>query len=139
MIYFNKADDQMLDIKAKLNFHNQLTKEDFRVYGLRQADNPPILVEFSDGSDVFKTIGEKCTVLEKFFAYNGIIMKRDILEWDDQDDQDRVDYKIYIGIRRDIRENLPLTCAILKTIILYIDDKIELTATTKLGNIPKFS
>ena len=139
MIYFNTADDMMKEIKAKLALHNQLTTEDFRVYGLRQVDNPPVLVEFSDGSDVHAALVKKCAVLEKFFANQGIVMKRDILEWDDQDDQDRVDYKVYIGIRRDIRENLALTCAILKTIILFIDDKIELDPTVKLGNTPKFS
>ena len=138
MISFNKQDDKMAEIARSARFFAALTKEDYRIYGLKKnTTNKPILIEFSPSSDVYDTIKDNCAILQKFFAANGIALYFGDLDTSDMDEES-TDYKIYIGIRRDIRENVPLAVAILKTIVYFLEGKLVLTATSKLGDIPKF-
>ena len=141
MIYYNLKDDNMPNIQQTAGIDSLLTKEDFKIYGLRQNDNPPILIEYSDESDVSSDLYRKCQTLKDFFSRHGIVFKSDVLEENNErDDDEAIDYKIYIGLRRDIRDNIPLTIAIMKTIIFFIDGKTEILSDSKLvGEIPKFS
>src|SRR5579859_3233220 len=123
MISFNKKDEKMGEIAKLSKIVGALTKEDYRVYGLRNSNNPPILIEYSEHSDVYDKLDSKCTKLDAFFKKNGIDITFGPLE---DETEDGTDYKVYIGLRRDVRNDLPLTCALLKTIIYFIEDKIEI-------------
>ncbi len=137
MISFNKHDDKMKEIAALAHFHSALTKEDYRIYGLKtNGQNPPILIEYSPGSDVAGELNAKCNTLMVFFSLHNIKINYDHLK-DDREEDSGTDYKVYIGVRRDMRENVQFTAAVLKTIVYYLEDKIKLPST-KIGEIQKF-
>ena len=146
MIYFNKNDYCIPEIRRRANLQKALTKEDYYVYGLKSmAGNPPILVEYPgdlDSAHFTNMLKSKCTTLQSFFENHGVAMHKFVYPQDEAIDDDGhiepPDYKIYIGLRRDLRENIPMACAVLKTIIFFCDGKLKITANTKIGSIPSF-
>jgi hypothetical protein len=134
MISFNKKDDKMSEIAKQSQISGAVTKEDYRVYGLRNENNAPILIEYSSNSDVYNEVYRKCCMLRTFFNRHGIALEHAEIEHE----EDNTDYKIYIGIRRDIRNDAPLACAILKTIVYYLDDKLKIEDNSTVGVLPRF-
>ncbi len=130
MIEFSKKDDGMDAIQAagdfkKLNEHR--LNNHFRVYGLQQKGNPPILLEYPQGYQLKR---EQVEVLFNFFNNNGIKFK--VGTFRDGKNQ------VYIGLRRDVRDNPKLCRAIVETIVYQLEDKLELNNEDKIKEVPKF-
>lgn len=126
MISFNKKDDKIAEIAIQSQIIGILTNEDYRVYGLRLEGNPPVLLEYSGNSDVYGALSRGSKRLEYFFDRLGIQLDHEILDETEEINESGADYKVYIGLRRDIRDNVPLACAILKTIVFHLEDKLKI-------------
>jgi hypothetical protein len=136
MIYFNQNDFNLPQIKEASKLRTALTKEDYRIYGLRQDDNPPILIEYCTCHDAVSDLTIKCAKIEKFFKRNGLQVMVD--SFDREDDDEPIDFKVYIGLRKDIRADIALSSAILQTIIYSLDDRITLDDNYTIPPIRKF-
>jgi hypothetical protein len=125
MIDFNENDINMNQIKERGGFSSLKTKLEFRVFGLAQDDNPPIGINYNMDKRPSNQIEDEIT---NFFRNNGLE-----LAFDHKDDE-----KIHIGLRRDVRENVDLSVALLKTIILNLDGGLELDNSFKIPGLNKF-
>lgn len=135
MIDFNQNDFNLTKVRHESKLANLITRQKYRIYGLRQAENPPVLIEY-DGENVTEDFGKRLNVLVKYFKANGIEV-----ETFDGSETQRVD----VGLRKDLRaivnqQEQPLFAAsILSTIIYCLEGRIDLEqmAKYKLANIPK--
>ncbi len=115
MIIFNEKDFYMPTIKRDAKLSNLVTKNKYRVYGLKKNENPPILIEYQYG-----VLGySKSRILTDFFLKNGV--KVEVCE-----DQDREIKGFSIGLRRDLRENALFAATVLQTIVYYLEGRLEL-------------
>lgn len=127
MINFNENDYNISKIKKESKLFNLNTKHDYRVYGLRKADeNPLIFIELQSGS--INTTTDKMGLLVGFMAKNKIEVEFDF----------NSENNIRIGMRKDLREHIVLSSCILQTIIYYIEGKLTLDMKNSLPGIPKF-
>src|SRR4051812_46684521 len=120
MIDFNQNDFNMLEIEKKGAFSAIKAKKEFRIFGLAQEDNPPIGINYNMDKFPSNQVQDE---LEVFFKANGMELA---FAHKDEDE------KIHIGLRRDIRDNIDLSIALLKTIILNIDTGFELDSNFKI-------
>jgi hypothetical protein len=92
---------------------NLKTSRYYRVYGLRQEENPPVLLEF-------KTLpeGKDFPTIKKILKRNGIESMHIIEKYDTD--------SISIGLRKDLRNHISLSAAIVNTIIGYLEGKMNL-------------
>lgn len=135
MIDFNQNDFNLMKIRHETKFGNLVTKQKYRVYGLRQTENPPVLVEYC-ADDVDEDFLERLNALVKYFKSNGIEV-----ETFDGSDTERID----VGLRKDLRgienkhEQPLFASSILSTIVYCLEGRIDLKhmAKYKLANIPK--
>lgn len=135
MIDFNVNDFNLSKIRHESKLGNLITEDKYHIYGLRQKDNPPILIEYN-----YETIGDnfetRLNTLIKYFKSNGID-----IETFEENEEPRVD----IGLRKDLRGVLnkagqPLfASSILSTIIYCLEGRMDLEQMIKykLVNVPK--
>ena len=136
MIDFNENDFNLTKLKTESKLGNLLTRFKYRIYGLRQENNPAILIEYHH-TRMDSKFGEKVEALTAFLKSNGI----EIETYSESDNTNRID----IGIRRDLRgfvnkNGKPLLAsAILSTIVYCLEGRIELEQLKKfkLSAIPK--
>lgn len=132
MIDHNKEHAGLTNLVTYVEMLDKKISNNYRVYGLKKVDvkskrlNPLILVEFNKGH----VNPEKLAKLSEFFKDNNIHFHA----------QELNDNKgiIYIGLRRDFREDKELCASALKTLIYHFEDKLEITPGVKLKNIPTF-
>lgn len=135
MIDFNQTDFNLTKIRHETKLANLITRKKYRIYGLRQRDNPPILVEFN-AETVESEFVKRLSTLVKYFKSNGIE-----IETFDENDSGQID----IGLRKDIRgivnkhEQPLFVSSILSTIVYCLEGRIDLDKMSKykLTNIPK--
>jgi len=136
MIDFNQNDFNLMKIRHETKFGNLTTRQKYRIYGLRQQENPPILIEYNDDCEDTDEFTERLDALVKYFKSNGIEV-----ETFDGSESERID----IGLRKDLRgivnkHDQPLfASSILSTIVYCLEGRIDLKqmAKYKLANIPK--
>ena len=71
MISFTETDTNLPNVVRESKLFNLVTKHKFHVYGLRQKNNSPILIEYKNDivDDRFR---EQLNSLVEFFKLNGI-------------------------------------------------------------------
>lgn len=126
MIEFNLADFNMQKILDESRLANILTKHKMRFFGLANPDNPPIYIGFKSGLDA------TAKKLQTFFQTNGIFC--DVHRGED----DVLQTEIAVGLRKDLRKDVVLSTAIIKTIVYTFEGRLEFDEKFKLSNIPKF-
>lgn len=109
MINFNHEDDEMAAIERVAAFKEQ-TKISYRIHGLRQIGRPQIKIEY-DNRYINPAQAEW---LVKFF-------KAKKLECVVKPVDERGNYQLYLGIRRDLRDNHKLCAAIVQTVVYYLE------------------
>jgi hypothetical protein len=127
MINFNTNDYNMWKVERDSKLGNLECENEYKVYGLKQEDNPVVLIEycFEGYTNIDNLMRKK---LIQFFKKNGFLIK--INSIDDESN------KIYIGLRKDLRKYPVLAACVLQTIIYYFEDELELSDYKILG-IPK--
>lgn len=137
MIDFCENDYNLVAIRRESKMFNLASRYPYRVYGLRQENNPPILIEYNyervdDGFE------DRLTVLVEFFKAHGI----QVDTYSESEDGN----KVFVGMRRDLREHVNkngkpiLASAIVSTIIYCLEGRIDVDALGKykLPSIPNF-
>jgi hypothetical protein len=108
MITINNKDFNIPEIFEACHFEGFKTKRNYRFYGLKQEDNPAILIEHK------KNINPKIFApFIKFLTKNNISVKLDIT--------DKGKSSIYLGFRHDLRMNDDLSVKLLKTFIYSVE------------------
>jgi hypothetical protein len=126
-ISFNVKDDNMETIRNETKFSNLLTKFEYRIYGLQNDDNPPIKISAQDSL----VTSEQEKAITTFLKNSNIQV-----EFEDCNSNDK---KIYIGIRRDIRDHIILSASLIQTIIYFFEGRLELPSDYKISGIPSFA
>jgi hypothetical protein len=136
MIDFNENDTNLTKVRSESKLFNLVTRYKYRVYGLRQNDNPAVLIEYHYDR-VDEHFKEKIEALCEFLKANGI----ETDTYSESDNPNRVD----VGLRKDLRlfvnkNGKPmLASSILSTIIYCLEGRIDLDQLKKfkLSAIPK--
>ena len=127
-IEFNTKDFQMTVVRAESKLHNLQTKNPYRVYGLTRAGNPLVHISYNYDT-VDEEFDDNIQQLIEFFETNGIEFL-----WESGGGSP----KVCVGIRRDLRDNVLLTSAILQTIIYCLEGRLVIQPDHKIKGIPKF-
>jgi hypothetical protein len=126
MIEFNEKDYNLKKIRIDSKLFNLLTTYSYRVYGLLQENNPPVLIEFNSNV-VDDKFNEKLKIIDKFFEENQI----KCISEDSEDGN-----KIFIGLRKDIRKHVILCSSILQTIVYGLENRLVIKKGFKIDNVP---
>ena len=136
-IHFNRHDHNLAAIRleAKLTNPHRTTRYQYRIYGLKNVstesplcDNYP--VEIEAGNDVARSLVNE---LIAFFASNHLSIRAG----DANDDWPGYsDYSVYIGLRRDLRENVPFAARVLSTIIQRMEGRLKIDDAFRLPPVP---
>ena len=122
MIEFIQNDTNLPAIRRESKLFNLVTRYKYRIYGLRQRDNPAVLVEYHYDK-VDEHFEERLTAIKDFLLSNGIEV-----ETYREADTSRVD----VGMRKDLRlfvnknKKPMLASAILQTIIYTLEGRTDL-------------
>lgn len=122
MVEFNENDFNLVAVRTETKLGNLTTRYKYRVYGLRQENNPPMLIEYHYNR-VDEEFEEKVKALTAFLKANGVS-----LDVDNHADTKGID----IGVRRDLRAVLnknkkPMFVAgIISTAIYCLEGRIDL-------------
>ena len=123
MVEFNENDFNLVKISNESKLGNLVTRFKYRVYGLKQEGNPPILIEYHY-NHVDEGFEERMQALVKFLKTNGGITLTVY---------HTVNTKgIDIGLRRDLRAVLnkndkPMFASgIISTIVYCLEGRIDL-------------
>jgi hypothetical protein len=135
MIDFNENDTNLTKVRSESKLFNLITRLKYRVYGLRQQNNPAVHIEYHHNR-VDEHFKERLAVLMEFLKANGIGAEF----YCQSDNSNRID----IGLRKDLRlfvnENGKpmLASAILSTIIYCLEGRIDIDQLKKfkLSKIP---
>ena len=119
-------------IAKESKLFNLATRLNYRVYGLRKEGNP--LIEMESINFDTNTIPNRIQRVRRFLSANKI----DINFEERDGDADNYDDKIYIGLRRDLRQHVILSSSILQTIIYTLEGRIELDKKYTIPGIPRF-
>lgn len=124
MIYFT-ADTHLVKIEKFSKITDMKTKRYYRVYGLKNEDQPPVLIEYLT-MPANKTEKE----IRGFLRRNGFPVEFTHPKYRKSDD-------IEIGLRLDVREHLYLSAAIVNSLIGYFENKVNLPTSPSSFGIPK--
>jgi hypothetical protein len=110
MSIFFSYDENLSKVEKASRLLDYKTKEWYRVYGLKQEDNPPMLIGY-------KKLPENKTQKEikDIMARNGIPVVFETEKWGDT---------IQIGLRRDLRAQFFLAAAAVNWLIGYFEGKV---------------
>lgn len=125
MINFNPKHDNINQIATLSKLVGVETKHEYRVYGLAQEKNPPILFSAQEGC----ISSEQEKIISSFLGTNGIDSATEDVEANNK--------KIYIGFRRDMRDNPEVVARLLETFVYYLEGTIDIPTDVKVG-IPSF-
>lgn len=121
MVNFNEKDHNLTNVAALSKLAGVDTKHEYRIYGLAQEGNPPIL--FSAQEAAISAEQEK--TMTTFLANNGVDAAMEDVEANNK--------KIYIGIRRDMRENPELCARFVETFVYFLEGRLTIPVDFKLG------
>ena len=128
MIEFIQNDTNLTKIQRESKLFNLVTRYKYRVYGLRQDNNPPVLIEYHYDK-VDEHFGEKLDAVVKFLKANNIQV-----DTYNEAETNRVE----VGLRKDLRlvvnkNKKPLLAASLISSIIY-----ALEGRTDLEQLKKY-
>lgn len=126
---FNENDYNVDKVKKHSKLFNLKTKYNYRIYGLRNDGNPPILIKFNDN---IVDVNQEAVELQNFFQKQNIL-----LSIDNELDSDKK--TIHIGLRHDLRSRVSLCSCSLSTIIYAIEKRLKLDEEFKVPGIPRLS
>jgi hypothetical protein len=126
MIKFNPEDFNMEVISKEAKLHNLLTRNTYRAFGLRQDDNPPVVIKYNDEK---RDVWSFEPPIRNFFRRNGMSIDFWYLEDDNF---------IGIGLRRDVRENPLLAAAIVQTIVYHVEGRLTLGENFRIAGLNQF-
>lgn len=121
MVSFNQKDDNMPEIARLSKLAGVDTKNEYRIYGLEQQGNHPVL--FSGQESGISAEQEK--VLMGFLTANNIDSATEDVESSNK--------KIFIGIRRDLRDSPEMVARLVETFVWYLEGKLDIPADFKVG------
>jgi hypothetical protein len=124
MISFNENDYFLPSIKAESKFNTLVVQKHYRVFGLKNQDNPPVIFRWGENA-----------LDESKIGHLYLMFKRSGLPVDFYRDYPK---GISVGLRRDVRENVPFASALLQTIVYYMENKIELPKDFRIPMVKKF-
>lgn len=129
MIEYNRNDYNVDEIEDLAKISKLKTRADYRVYGLLEDKNPPVLIEFN--FNLFNNIigNYHRANLCRFFKYNGIRVRF-------TDDANTNKNLIWIGLRKDLRDDVQIATACVQTIVFYLEGKLNLEDSYKIPGIP---
>jgi hypothetical protein len=90
----------------------------YRVYGLKQENNPPMLISYQKMPE-FKTTKEIRNLLKRY----GIPVEFEELKFD----------SFTIGLRKDLREHEFLAAAAINCLVGYLENKVAIFNASDLG------
>jgi hypothetical protein len=130
MVEFNELDFGLNKVRIDSKLFNLLTKNAYRVYGLKNPNNPLIHVSYNYDT-VDEAFDKHIENLAAFFEQNGM---KFIAESGGGSE------KVCIGFRRDLREHVILTSSILQTIVYCLEGRLDLgnNKKAKITGLPKF-
>ena len=128
-VEFNEKDYNLPKIKELSKLASLETVNNYRIYGLRQEDNPVVLIEYNP--NYVKIPVGRINPLVEFFKLNKINIRFETINSNKP--------KLYIGLRKDIREHNGLCVAILQTIVHHLENRLNFKKDYKVAGIPKFS
>ena len=111
--FFNSKDDNMNEIRLESKLGNLVSRNQYRIYGLTNEDNPPLLISAQDSLVDSKQEKTLTTFLKK---------NRIQIEFEDTSSNDR---KIYIGVRRDLRDSVTMCSCLIQTIVYYLEKRLD--------------
>ena len=123
MVEFNENDFNLVKISSESKLGNLVTRFKYRVYGLKQEGNPPILIEYHYNR-VDEGFEERVQALVKFLKTNGGIAMSVYHTANTKG--------VDIGLRRDLRAVLnkndkPMFASgIISTIIYCLEGRVDL-------------
>lgn len=127
MLAFNKKDEHLPQIEQIIKINGNLLRYNYRIYGLKNEDNPSLLLEYNPNIVGIST--NRFDFLTLLFNRNKIETNFELLN----EEKD----KVYIGLRRDLRD-FPEFCAkLLQTIIYYLEGELKIRKNGKIPKIPK--
>ncbi len=131
MIDFNENDFNITKIKKESKLSNLVTKYSYRIYGLAQESNPLIWIRYSK---------YKLRRPELLFRIGQFLIRNNLqAEILNVEDENKMENTIKIGLRRDLRNHVVLSAAILQTIIYGIEERIDFNKNNRnIPGIPKF-
>ncbi|MEK6881394.1 MAG: hypothetical protein AABY22_17355 [Nanoarchaeota archaeon] len=129
MIDFNENDYNITEIKKESKLFNLATKYSYRVYGLIKQNNPVIYIQYNQYSLNLRE-PELLNQVEEFLHKNSLPVEI----WNNRGQNN----KIGIGLRRDLRDHVVLSAAVIQTIIYGIEGRIDFD-NRKIPGIPKFN
>ena len=133
MITYVQNDFNLPQIEAVNGVFNFIkTQVPYSVYGLTQKNNPPVL--FTQNCNV-QPRNDKLQVIIDWLKTQGIESDVEAPNYDDES------VRIYIGLRKDVRENIEFSAALIRTIVTFFEDALELTPESKIPEfkIPKIT
>ena len=127
MLAFNKKDEHLPQIEQIIKINGDLLRFNYRIYCLKNEDNPSLLLEYNPNIVGIST--NRFDFLTLLFNRNKIETNFELLN----EEKD----KVYIGLRRDLRD-FPEFCAkLLQTIIYYLEGELKIRKNGKIPKIPK--
>ena len=123
MVEFNENDFNLVKISSESKLSNLVTRFKYRVYGLKQEGNPPILIEYHYNR-VDEGFEERVQALVMFLKTNGGIAMKVYYTANTRG--------VDIGLRRDLRAVLnrndkPMFASgIISTIIYCLEGRVDL-------------
>mgnify|MGYP001596491294 CR=1 FL=1 len=129
MLVFNKKDENLPQIEQIIKIDGNLLRYNYRIYGLKNENNPSLLLEYNPNIVGIST--DKFDFLTHLFNRNKIETSFEILN----EEKD----KIYIGLRRDLRDFPEFCVKLLQTIIYYLEGNLKIRKNSKIPKIPKLN
>jgi hypothetical protein len=117
MISFNEKDFFITTIKQASGLDRMHTKRYYRIHGLKSSNPKSIHIKYSSETLPYTKVADITETFRKHLPKQIF----DKLCFESVTDRK----KIFIGLHKDIRENIKLSAAILKTIIFIIEERIN--------------
>src|SRR5271169_4243539 len=93
MIVFNEKDFNLTKVRFESKLANLITRFSYNIYGLKQDENPVVLIEYNYNK-IDEEFEKRMNDVIKFFLSNGIEIEKS---------SDSEKNKIDIGLRKDLR------------------------------------
>lgn len=127
-INYNQKDENVKQIEKSNKLNDFKLKYNYRVYGLKQAGNPPVLIELVRGVSLDET---KLRNAAQFFINKGIRAEYRLIN--------EGKHHVYLGIRRDVRDKVDLCNKIVTTLVYAVENNVDLTKGIRKVKKAKYS
>ncbi len=131
MVTFNTNDFNIDKVETLAKINKFKTAYDYRIYGMREDDdNPIVLIEYNPELFIGEIGNFHKNALITFFRGNGIELRF-------HDEPKENNQKFWIGLRYDLRKDITISANIIQTIVYFLEGKLDLDAAFKIPSIPK--